>query len=396
MAIHSTTLFSGVLSGQQASWSGLLPTHKNLTNHQLCMTASETVDEGTGRYAVMIIPDTEGVATPVDTGIVLDLSGTDSALVNFTGVIRGIVLMATDIILQPSVRISSVLSSFSRYKRVGVEDDLENFRDTISSELNPTSTTVPSYAADTQPHSNMIYHQISLMASSGVDDVYALRIIPPSDVQLETTVDTGQIFDFAGADSALLYFGGVVAGIHLQKISGTSSGVTVRVVMSSSKERYDEVIYQYIGESPSLSDHESDFDNPHEVYYDQLLGDKPEVGYSMVRNILPVNTEFSIPRDHQYIVWERYDVQGQLTIEPDGAVIILHDRPEDRAENPDFTYNLNDELIQIDYSTGEQVFLTYSAGQLTRTDTLKLGTALRKSFFYTGGGNLDYVTEQWL
>ena len=112
----------------------------NLSNHQLVITASEIINEGEGVYAVYIIPDTDGVNQAVDTGLVLDLGGQDSAIVNFTGIIRGLVLKATDIIVQPSIRISAVLSTYARYKRSSVADNEQSRLDYVSSELDPLTT----------------------------------------------------------------------------------------------------------------------------------------------------------------------------------------------------------------------------------------------------------------
>lgn len=393
---HSTTLFDGVLSGQQSQWSGLLPQHTNLTNHQLVMTASETVDVDTGRYAVYVIPDTEDVAHAVNTGLVLDLSERDSAIVNFTGVIRGLVLQATDIILQPSVKISAVLSSYSRYKRSGVQDNIQERLDYVSTELKEMTTGAQSYSAPAANHSNLVYHQLHLMADEAIDDVYNLRIVPESETPLETTVSLDKTVDFGSTNSVLVYFGGIITGVHLERVSGSSSNTSVRAVLSSSVERHDEIIYEYIGESPDLGDHVNDFDNPHQVTYDQLGGDKPIVGFPIVRDVLPGGADWIIPLNHQLIVWETYQIHGKLTVASGGELIVLHDRPEARAEEPDFTYNLSGELTQIDYGTGEQKLFAYSSGQLSQVDIKRDGTTLRKSFFYTGGGELDYVTEEWI
>lgn len=393
---YSTTLFAGVLSGQQPHWSGLLPNHTNLTNHQLIMTASETIADGEGKYAVYIIPDTDGVNTAVDTGLVLDLSNKDSAIVRFTGVIRGLYLQATDIIVTPSVRISAVLSSFSRYKKTSVEDNAQNRLDYVSSDLGQL-TTGNKFSAGTDNHSNMIYHQLSLMANAPLDDVYNIRIIPDSRRSLETSVDIGVQVEFGGKQSAMAYFGGVLRGVVLERVDGTSSGDAVRIVLSSTVERPDEVVYTYIGEATAVNidDHLSDYDNPHQVSYDQILGDKPIFGFPVVNTFIAGTEAQTIPSGYQLLVWESAEVGGSLTVA--GELIILHDRPETRAVDPDFTYNLGGELTQIDYAAGEQKLFTYNgSGQLTQVDSLRDGTTLRKTFTYTGGGELDYITEAWI
>lgn len=394
---YSTTLFTGVLSGQVPRWSSLLPNHTNLSNHQLVITASEIINEGEGIYAVYIIPDTDGVNQAVDTGLVLDLGGKDSAIVNFTGVIRGLVLQATDIIVQPSVRISAVLSSFSRYKRSSVADNEQSRLDYVSSELTPL-TTGQAWSSSTNNHRNMIYHQLSLMAGIAIDDVYNVRIIPESKTPLETSVDISVQLNFNSTESAMAYFGGVFSGIVLERTDGTSVGEEVRIVLSSGVERPDEVVYQYIGAPESdeqLLEHINNFDNPHNVSYDQILGNKPELGFPVVYDHL--YGDYEIKGQQQLLVWESISVHDSLTIAPDGELIVLHDRPEARAEAPDFTYNLNGDLTQIDYAAGEQKLFTYNgSGQLSQVDSLRDGTTLRKSFVYTGGGELDYITEEWL
>lgn len=61
---------------------------------------------------------------------------------------------------------------------------------------------------------------------------------------------------------------------------------------------------------------------------------------------------------------------------------------------PDFTYNVGGELTQIDYDDGSQKIFSYNGnGDLTQLDYIRNGLTLRKQFFYTGGGDLDYITE---
>lgn len=394
---YSTTLFTGVLSGQQTYWSGLLPNHTNLTNHQLVMTADTVIDDGTGLYDVYVIPDADGVTQAVFTGLTLNLSNKDSAIVNFTGVIRGLYLVATAPIIQASVHISAVLSSFSRYKKTSVQDNEQSRLDYVSSEFRTFKTGVTDYATSAPNHTNLVYHQILLMSDDPIDDVYRVRLIPESESALETSVDLDVELDFGGTQSAMGYFGGVLTGVVLQRQDGTSANVDVRVVMSSTVERNDEVVYRYIGESPSLGDHETDYDNPHQVTYEQLGGEKPIIGFPIVSEVVPGSEQWVIPVSHQLLVWETYSVVGTLEVRPEGNLIVLHDRPESRAAEPDFTYNLNGNLTQIDYAAGEQKLFTYNGSeQLTQVDILRDGTTLRKSFVYTGGGELDYITETWL
>jgi hypothetical protein len=362
------------------------------------MTASETITEGTGDYKVFILPDADDVGAAVDTGLVLSLGGKDSAIVNFTGVIRGIKLKTSNPIDLPNVKLSAVISSFSRYRQSVLYSGEEEKRDTVSTELegfnlnNDISWTTPN-------HSNMIYHQLSLSSEEPqTDAVYEVRIIPESERPLETSVSLGIELDFAGNQSAMVYFGSVMTGIHLRKISGDTTNKNIEVILSSSVERYDEVVTRYITieQDPVIDNHINNFSNPHQVTYDQLLGDKPEDGYALVRAVIPPLKEFIVHADHQYLVWESLDIEGSVTIQPDGEVVVLHDRPEESLEDPDFTYNLDGEMIQIDYADGSQKVFTYDVnGNLIQVDSLRDGTTHRKTFTYTGGGELDYITGSW-
>jgi len=83
-------------------------------------------------------------------------------------------------------------------------------------------------------HRNLVNHQITI-SSSGVlaAGVYALRIVPEEDDTLESSVDTGEILDIAGNDSAIAIFSGVLRGIHLEVLTPLSGGETISVVLSS-------------------------------------------------------------------------------------------------------------------------------------------------------------------
>jgi len=392
---HSTTLFNGVLSGAQRNWAGLLPDHKNLTNHQVCLVANDTPTAGV--YSVRIIPDADGVNTAVDTGLILDLTDKNSAYVNFTGVIRGLQLISIESIDPVDTSISAVISSFSRNRRSWDGDRVADQRlDYVSSQLLDGQSGFSSRSKLLQNHTNMVYHQVSMVADSAIDDQYAVRFIPESESALEATVDTGHVLDFSDTQSALVRFGGVITGVEIEKISGTSSGVPVEAVISSSVERFDEVVYDYIGVSPDLSDHITDYNNPHQTSWNNLL-DKPDLadGYPTTPELIPAGESVSVVLNHQYIVWESLKVEGSIDIT--GRLVVLHDRPETRLREPDFTYNVGGELTQIDYFDGEQKEFTYNVGgQLTQVDSKRDGTTLRKTFTYTGGGELDFITETWL
>ena len=100
-----------------------------------------------------------------------------------------------------------------------------------------------------------------------------------------------------------------------------------------------------------------------------------------------------IPDEKQYILWQRIEIEGALTIEAGGKLVILSEGlPE--PTSPDMTY-IGDELSQIDYGSGEQKIFTYGGGDLTRVDFLQDGTIFRKDLFYSGG-NLDYIDEYYI
>jgi hypothetical protein len=64
--------------------------------------------------------------------------------------------------------------------------------------------------------------------------------------------------------------------------------------------------------------------------------------------------------------------------------------------SPDFTYDINGNLTQIDYAGGEQKVFTYNGnGDLQYLDFIKDGTTWRKEFFYVGD-QLDYITEGYI
>lgn len=391
---HSTVLFNGDNGYAARKWSGFLRDHTNLTNHQLCIMTSEVVESCS--YAVHVIPDSDQATHSVDTGLRLDLSGKDSAIVTFTGVIRGLRLVA-DEVLDASIAVSAVLSSFSRTRRQDTRGDALGRYDYISSELSKASlvTGFSSLSKETPNHNNMAYHQLFLMADQILDDTYALRIIPDADINL--SVDVGKTIDFAGTDSAMVYFGGIFRGIRLVNTTEfPSTNVPLKIILSSSVERFDEVVYEYIGDPPTsadLADHINNFSNPHQTSWDNLFN-KPVRFFNNIR----LTDAVVVEADEQFLIWEKLEIDGgSLEVQPGGKAIILHDRPEASATDPDFTYNVGGELTQIDYAGGEQKLFSYNgSGQLTQLDILKDGTTYRKSFFYTGGGELDYVTESWI
>ena len=104
-----------------------------------------------------------------------------------------------------------------------------------------------------------------------------------------------------------------------------------------------------------------------------------------------------IPASFQYMIHNDFDVQGNLDIEAGGGLWIMEDQPAiPEPLGPDFTY-VSGDLTQIYYDAGEQKHFTYNVGgDLERLDFIRDGTTFRKDFFYTGGGDLDYVDEYYV
>lgn len=387
---HTTTLFNGVLAGQVPQWSGSLINHTNLSNHQVCITAAQEPTGGV--YAIYLLTEAGG-NQPVDTGLVLDMTGVNSAVVTFTGILSGILLKAIELIPETEIKVSAVISSFSRVKEAGLEIASKERLDYVSTDLGTMQNAQQNFSKNVSNHSNMIYHQLVVTSNEQTSDAYKVRFIPDTEGEvLEASVDTGRLLQFDNNNSAIVRFGGVIKGIHLEAEGAVLNSGEFRVVLSSAVERFDEIVYDYIGVAPELGDHVTDLNNPHQTSWDNLFG-KPSVFAN--KEVLPEGDTAVVPPDHQLLIWEEYHVKGTLDVS--GRLVILHDRPEARAIAPDFTYNLNGDLTQIDYGAGEQKLFSYNVSdQLEQVDIKRDGTTLRKTFYYTGGGELDYVTEQWL
>ena len=267
----STTVLRSVRS-DYGDWAGRLRSHTNLTNHQIVIVASGVLDQGL--YAVEILPDTENVSNAVDTGKTISLEGKDSAIVTFSGVIAGLKLRAIER-GTPGFTISVVISSYARNRRRrrGHRSDANPDSDYVSSTLfTDKASNLNNLSRNTENHRNLIYHQLTLHAEDVVESgEYRVRFIPDDDQPLETSVDTGKTLVFNDNKSAFAQFGGVLRGIHLQPVTVASSGTTLTGTLSSSVERFDEIIYQYIGTAPELGDHVSNFNNPHQTSWDNLL-----------------------------------------------------------------------------------------------------------------------------
>lgn len=113
------------------------------------------------------------------------------------------------------------------------------------------------------------------------------------------------------------------------------------------------------------------------------------------KNVIDVDESVTIPTDNQMLIYDGLQVNGELIIEPGGALYVFNDDlPEPLS--PDFTYDLSENLTQIDYAGGEQKLFTYNGnGDLQYVDFIQDGTTFRKEFFYTGG-LLDYVDEYYI
>lgn len=104
----------------------------------------------------------------------------------------------------------------------------------------------------------------------------------------------------------------------------------------------------------------------------------------------------TIPANKQYLIWQEIIVQGDLVVEPGGELVILDEEPYPDPVGPAFSYS-GGNLSQVDYDAGEQKSFTYNgSGQLTQLDFVRDGLTYRKEFFYTGGGDLDYIDEYYV
>lgn len=115
------------------------------------------------------------------------------------------------------------------------------------------------------------------------------------------------------------------------------------------------------------------------------------------KDFIGVAETLIIPDNYQYMIHNSFDVEGILDVELGGQLHIMNDQPAAPAPlGPEFTYS-GDDLTQIDYDEGEQKIFTYSVGgDLERLDFIQDGVTFRKDFFYTGGGDLDYVDEYYV
>jgi hypothetical protein len=255
-------------------WTGKLDNHRNLVNHQLAIVASNPL--AAGRYEVWMVPDGEDSSVGVvNTGKVLDLTGTDNDMVVFSGVLKGIHLrVATP--FDAGQSISIVLSSYTHYR---YKEERTGRLDYVSTELfSNRDSDAGSFSKEILNHNNMVYHQLGMSSAEGqvVSGKYKVRIVLDDSARLETSVDTGYELEFDNNSSALARFGAVLRGIVLEEIDPVPAGNSMTAIMSSSVERFDEIVYDYIGSDPGLTEHLNDFNNPHNVTWDQVLNKPTE------------------------------------------------------------------------------------------------------------------------
>ena len=247
----STLLFQGKAS-DMGDWSGIAIEHRNAGNHQLTLSCSGVLAAGT--YRVRIIPNDDTVVeASIDTGEVLDMTGANSAIANFSGVIKGIHLDES-VALSGGETISLVLSSYTK-----ITQEYKNL-DTIpvvsTNILNKRSSSFGEFSREVPRHSEMIYHQL-IIASSQVlaAGKYRVRLIPDVDQGLESSIDISKELDISGNTSALVQFTGVLKGLHLEVSQAFSAGATISVVLSSAIERFDSIVAEAIGSAPGVHTH---------------------------------------------------------------------------------------------------------------------------------------------
>lgn len=325
----STTLFHH-RNGQAGDWSGLLLDHRNLMNHQLYFVASQPII--VGAFKVQIMPDTKaGLPTTADTGHRVDFGGNkDSALLNFTGIISGLHLRVVEQ-FAVGVTISVVLTSFSRMRQRGTKEERFDyisttiFEDKLSEKLTNFSLPAPN-------HLNMAYHQLMIISDGPVGTgEWEIRAVPDSDEALESTVYLGKNLSFpvdpdtgSPAVSYIQWFGGIFKGLHLKSVVAPEAGHRITAVLSSSIERFDEVVHEYIGSSPTTDAHLLDFNNPHQTSWDNLLN-KPIYGVSdwpVIKNSIETGETYTVPEGFQMLVWKEFSFDGgDLTL--DGDLVVL-------------------------------------------------------------------------
>jgi len=92
------------------------------------------------------------------------------------------------------------------------------------------------WSGPTPQHTNLIYHQIMLVASGNlVAGEYNVRMsVHEGETELEATVDTGVKLTMTGKNSAMAVFIGAIRGVSLEVATPLSAGSTISCVLSSS------------------------------------------------------------------------------------------------------------------------------------------------------------------
>ena len=333
----SSTLFIG-RNANAGDWTGRLDDHGNLMNHQLYISASAPVL--TGEFRMRIIPDSvDAPPNTVDTSYQVQFIGGlvdngDSAILNFTGVLRGVHLESVGT-FDPGITISAVLTSYRRQRAFG--DEHLNYVSTTIFKDRPSGA-LTSFSLQTPNHVNMAFHQLMLISDTPIPGPsggeWEIRVIPDTDDDMETSVWVRKNMWFPAdahgnaGTSFVHWFGGVFRGIHLKSVVPPESGHLFTAILSSSVERFDQVLFRNIdggaGNSPDLDDHLLDFDNPHMTSWDNLL-DIPT--HFTHKEYLAAGDAFTIPVREQYLVEGIFDVEGTLTVE--GRLVILGDSDTD-------------------------------------------------------------------
>ena len=147
---------------------------------------------------------------------------------------------------------------------------------------------------------------------------------------------------------------------------------------------------------PEIVKQLTELDAPGYLYFDG--SDLTDTEFPLHDIRVESSESLTIPANKQYLVWREIIVKGNLTVKPGGELVILDETPAyPDPTGPDFTYNGSGQLTQADYDAGEQKLFTYNgSGQLTQLDFIRDGLTYRKDFFYTGGGDLDYIDEYYV
>jgi len=192
---------------------------------------------------------------------------------------------------------------------------------------------------------------------------------------------------------------GATVGRNLRWSDGTlvleteiRGGTTV--VDNTTGSSVQPTLWSLILNKPTIVQQLGELDYPGYLYFDGTDLTGTEFPLHDIR--VETSETLTIPSSKQYLIWQEIIVQGDLVVEPGGELVILDEEPYLDPVSPDFTYS-GGNLSQIDYTGGEQKTFTYNgSGQLTQLDFVRDGLTYRKDFYYTGGGDLDYINEYYV